>query len=456
MRRATKLAFGALLPAALAAGCGGYLESDDAITNPNNPTVATSQQLFTGAIINIETLYTGDLARTLGLWTRQFAGTDRQFVSLARYTYTEDNFDGAWSAIYQNGGLVDLRDLEKRSDTDGDTKMGGMARVMEAMLLGMGADLWGDIPLETALTASPPPTLTPQAQVYATVQAKLDTAITLLGQNRGTGPLTADLFYGGDVAKWTRLAHSLKARYYLHVAEATPAAYAQALASARLGMQSTADDLRTYQSASNNEQNLWYQFTVRDRAGYISPNSYFVNLLRANNDPRLDYYFESGNANGTITGTTDNGSVTTVASLNSAAGRPGNAAYRQPIVTYAETQLIVAEAALQTGNAAAAAAADDAARAAAPSTVKPAPATSVTLADVMTEKYIALFQNIEVYNDYRRTCLPALPSSVAATPIPARLLYPDVERRANPNIPAPSEQPARNANDPRACPVVNP
>ena len=26
----------------------------------------------------------------------------------------------------------------------------------------------------------------------------------------------------------------------------------------------------------------------------------------------------------------------------------------------------------------------------------------------MTEKYIALFQNIEVWNDYKRTCLPAL------------------------------------------------
>ena len=32
----------------------------------------------------------------------------------------------------------------------------------------------------------------------------------------------------------------------------------------------------------------------------------------------------------------------------------------------------------------------------------------MTLADIMTEKYIALFQNTEVWNDWKRTCLPAL------------------------------------------------
>ena len=34
--------------------------------------------------------------------------------------------------------------------------------------------------------------------------------------------------------------------------------------------------------------------------------------------------------------------------------------------------------------------------------------TTPTLNDIMTEKYIALFQNPEVWNDYKRTCLPLL------------------------------------------------
>jgi hypothetical protein len=76
----------------------------------------------------------------------------------------------------------------------------------------------------------------------------------------------------------------------------------------------------------------------------------------------------------------------------------------------------------------------------------------VTLADIMTEKYIALFQNIEVWNDWKRTCLPALtPAQGTVGGIPARLLYAQSERNTNPNVPLPSDQPARNWNDPNAC-----
>lgn len=77
---------------------------------------------------------------------------------------------------------------------------------------------------------------------------------------------------------------------------------------------------------------------------------------------------------------------------------------------------------------------------------------SVTLADIMTEKYIALFQNTEVWNDWKRTCLPALtPAQGATGGIPARLLYAQSERNTNPNIPLPSDQPLRNWNDPNGC-----
>jgi len=36
--------------------------------------------------------------------------------------------------------------------------------------------------------------------------------------------------------------------------------------------------------------------------------------------------------------------------------------------------------------------------------------------------------------------------------IPGRLLYPLQERQTNPNVPLPSQQPARNWNDPNPCP----
>jgi hypothetical protein len=67
------------------------------------------------------------------------------------------------------------------------------------------------------------------------------------------------------------------------------------------------------------------------------------------------------------------------------------------------------------------------------------------------EEWISLFQNIEAWNAYKRNCAPKLTPAGTATDVPGRLVYGLAERNANPNIPSPSQQPARNKNDPKAC-----
>ncbi len=280
--------------------------------------------------------------------------------------------------------------------------------------------------------------------MYAAVQAKLDTAITLLG-GTGTGPAGADLFYGGNKTKWLRLAHTLKARFYLHVAERQgTSAYQAALAQAQQGLQK-GDDLLSYQSDDPNEQNSWYQFTVIQRAGYMSPGAFLVNLLQSRNDPRLAQYFDPNAAGQYVGAAPGQQGSATISTFDDARVAPD---YRQPIVTYAENQLIIAESAFRLGQTNTALTALNAERADAG-----LPAVgSATLSDIMTEKYIALFQNMEVWNDWKRTCLPALtPAQGAVGGIPGRILYAQSERNTNTNIPLPSAQPARNWNDPNAC-----
>ena len=70
------------------------------------------------------------------------------------------------------------------------------------------------------------------------------------------------------------------------------------------------------------------------------------------------------------------------------------------------------------------------------------------LAEILTEKYVADFQTIEAWNDYKRTCTPNLAPVVANREIPARFFYDASERQTDSNIPLPTQQPARNANDP--------
>ena len=130
-------------------------------------------------------------------------------------------------------------------------------------------------------------------------------------------------------------------------------------------------------------------------------------------------------------------------------------AYRQPLVTWNENLLIKEEALFQTGNTGAALDTLNAERAAwgeatewhSALSLSPVSAP-VTLADIMTEKYLVLFQNIEYWNDYKRTCLPALTPAAGKANIPGRLLYGTTERQTNPNVP---DDPARNWNDPQPC-----
>jgi len=77
----------------------------------------------------------------------------------------------------------------------------------------------------------------------------------------------------------------------------------------------------------------------------------------------------------------------------------------------------------------------------------------------MEEKYVALFQNIEVFNDYKRTCYPTIvpfanPSFNGR--VPGRIFYAQSETNVNPNAPSVAQQLGtnefRNDNDPAPCP----
>jgi len=133
-------------------------------------------------------------------------------------------------------------------------------------------------------------------------------------------------------------------------------------------------------------------------------------------------------------------------------------------VTYQENQLILAEAYNQTSNDALALTHLNNARAV-PGLSALVGITGVALLDsIMIEKYVALYQNIEVWNDYRRNCIPALtPFNVAGRvnpiwrgKIPGRLYYSGTEMNVNSHIPDPSTQVAtngfRNPNDKADCP----
>ena len=447
MYKLYKVALGAVLPILAVLGCkGDYLSGPKLTTDPNAQTeVRTPDQYFVAIQANQFFEQESGPARTVAIWHQQMAGVDRQYASLDVYNYSEDDYSGFFDGFYTGGGLIDIRKLQAKVTDQKDRTYLGIAKAVEAFDIGTAADIWGDIPYSEAVNpAIATPKLDKQLDVYAAIEALLSSAITDLAAGQGAGPKGADLVYAGSATKWTALAHTLKARYYMHQAEVDPANYAKALAEAKLGISSAANDYTSYHSATPTEWNMWYQFQ-QDRDSYMRDGAFLVNLLKSRSDPRISTYFEGPSSVGSAPGEA-NGAASNLSAIRDAP------AFRQPLITYAENQLIIAEASYQTGDQVGALAALNNERAsqglATPLVGLVGPAL---LTEIMTEKYIALFQNIEVWSDYRRTCQPKLTPAPGKTAIPSRFLYPFSERNTNPNIPLPSAQPQRNQNDPNAC-----
>lgn len=442
----------AALCGAMLAGCSNFLDAPKAVDDPNNPTGASRDQLFTGVQANIFGNEEGPVAMIICEWMQQCGGMNGRFVDAqGAYIIDATTFDIPFQNIYNGGGLIGIRAVEASADAAGDKLYKGIAEIYEAMDIGFAADVWGDIPYAEAVGTNATPVFEPQMQVYTDVLALLDKAIADIGGG-GTGPGAHDLIYGGSAAKWIEAAHTLKARIYLHQVEKLGVSqYTSALAEARKGISVPANDWKTAHSTATSERNMWAQFQNSSFGLDLVAGSVLVNIMNTQNDARRADYFAK-NATGGYGGYDVAAGNTPAAQVSGivGSGRTNDPTFQQPIITYDETQLIIAEAAFQTNDKATAATSLNLVRA----RYSKAAIASPTLNDIMTEKYIALFQNPEVWNDYKRTCLPVLKPASGKTRIPGRLFYGATEEQTNPNTPPSGNQnlfSVRNANDPTGC-----
>ena len=500
-----------------AAGCNDFLSGDGVDNDPNNITRLTRPgPLYVGIQALQSVQFEGQLARSAAEYVQQIAGNSRQQIGFDLYQMDPVTIDphfysvyGSSVAVQGGGGLLDLHKMQQLARVVNDSIYIGIGKVYEALVIGTAASIWGDIPYrEAADSTIEVPAFDGQLQVYADVLAQLDSAVLFLAAAPGApnvGPPAdnAELVYvdrGANTAAlaavYTQVAHSLKARYYMHLAEVNPANYALALAEVPLGINAPANDMLWYHDQSPTGQNVWWQFM--GARGDIAPGAALVEILKRRiaggieNEERLRFYFNPSPTGTTVAdfyGYRPGGSINldVAAGVYNGNGVPGSdpAAYstfnfidnnidpgdvRMPVITYAETQLIGAEAAFQIGGPGAAQPFLDAARVnrsfgargAIPVAFAPLAPVPATLENIIEEKYVTLYLNIEAWNDYKRTCLPALASAPAslgnttprAEPIPGRLPYGITEANANPNTPIVSPT-GRNANDPNPCPALN-
>lgn len=435
-----------LMLAVIFSGCKKWIDTDINI-DPNNPDDVSLPLLLPATQASLAFTYGGDMTRFEGIWMQHISGVERQMLGTDKYQVLESDINNLWNTLY-GGSLINLKVMmEKAEELDAKHYM-GVAKTLTAFNMLNITSVWGDVPYSDALEGRENNLYAmydSQQDVYAAVNTLLDEAIALFAETNPAGvikPGADDLIYKGDVAKWTKLAKSLKVRAALHLSKKNGLGPVRDALNAG-GLLDAGDDFMFVFGNAASEWNPRYQFDV-ERVD-IRVGKRIVDLMNTSGDPRMAGYF-APNGDGLFVGSGPGEGNTAASFIGPAYSSEAAPVY---LMNTYEVKFIEAEAFFGTDNSRAAAAYNDGVKASlafhgvSDATWETANAAetsgTITLEKIMTGKYVAMFLNLETWTDWRRTGIPSLslPSEAALTETPRRYLYPIDERLYNAdNMPA--------------------
>jgi len=432
-----------------------------------------------------------------------YSSTMIQQISSPSY-YAGDKYtqNDAWSTAlfdvaYQDQVkyIVDMMELVKNNPNLANLYQIG--RIMRALIFHRVTDVYGDIPYSEAGFGYYNRTFTPkydaQQSIYMDMLKELDEAAKALDANK-TKPGTQDLIYGktgiaDQIGSWKKLAYSLMLRLGMRLTKVDAAAAKTWVEKAYAGgvMSSNLDNAYIlHQDAGrptvNRNSNIFFGENKDISAGAAFLSKTFVDFLKTNNDPRLQWMSQvKGAVANQITGSTNPvdqiglpngkdraGGANDVSTDPNYPGSINNYSTIRPdillrlngptfFVTYAQTELLLAEAAQRGWSVGAnaqthynngvtaamkqliqynaTAIVDDAAITAYLTAHPYNAATGMT--QINTQYWVASFLDwYEAWANWRRTAIPALtpvnyPGNVTGGQIPRRMLYPAAESSAN-------------------------
>jgi len=318
----------------LTTSCEKFVE--DYYKDPNGIDFTVPEQEMTAVLLQNQFFQKADGLRMAMMWMNQATGADRQFLSLDDWNNAvPSDFNSPWNEVYLTMSHADI--LIQMTTENGNTRLRGLGKLFKAWAGGEAASLWGDVPFSQLnnFDEYPDPVYDTQSDVFEQVQDILDEAITDLSSPDGQIDADRDIYFGGTTYSWIKIAHGLKARFYLHSKD-----YDLALQHALQGPQSVDDDLYAiYDSNDDTPFTKWNpmkQFNEM-RSGYLDASKAFA---------RTQVFSIHNN-----TKTTDNrkeynytGDTFNMASVATGTGKFfGN----MPMVTYGEMLLIATEAKLR-------------------------------------------------------------------------------------------------------------
>ncbi len=222
-----------------------------------------------------------------------------------KYMYHLDSFNALWDR-YPTLVLKTISEVIRQTGAEGaspsSVNLFHVAQVMHALSTHLLTDMHGNLPyteMNKGIQGIFFPKYDTQESIYMAMLAKLQTAANTIGT--GADDIgSADVIFGGDLAKWKKFANSLLLRLAMRISNVEPG-IAEGFVQAAIagGVMESNEDMAWIQMADGPTE--WFNQNGISRA--LNPFDWgannmisktLVDWLQANNDPRLEIYSARG------------------------------------------------------------------------------------------------------------------------------------------------------------------
>ena len=291
-----KYIFSAALATMMLASCSedmmDHINKDEAHPGIN---INAKLQLTEAEVSTIYSTLCGNYAWYVSSYTEQLFGTGNNQLRMVEHRNTSEVagssvFDNQWNSTYLN--LHNLQLMRNKCQEGGvnakQYNLLGVTQMLEAVNWATLTDLHGDVPFKECFVKANPQ-IDKQKVIYDRVFELLDSA--QINFARGTDDFSSnDIIYGGKAAKWSALAHALKARYLLRTygVNKTNAQLQKVVSEGQAALDGGFTGCEMSVFNGQTADNSWYAYAQSRE--YTGCSSTVEKLLTERNDPREPIY----------------------------------------------------------------------------------------------------------------------------------------------------------------------
>ncbi len=212
---------------AVATLSGASCSSDDTMTSINTdpskaPSIDPNAQLTTAELQTYGDLGMVEIYRNyLYAFDQQLMGCWNTTNYGGRHTVDNNEMSRIWTSLYPTAvkNIVDAI-----AHTDGKPNLNAVANIYRVYLMSVITDVYGDCPYSEAgqgyIKGIANAKYDSQKDIYYDFFDKLDSASMEIDATKDK--VSGDVIYGGDMAKWKKLANSLRLRYAMRISNVDP------------------------------------------------------------------------------------------------------------------------------------------------------------------------------------------------------------------------------------------